>query len=501
MTKSKFLLYSYLFFIGGIFVESFSRLSLSIEWIIFIFGGLFVFIFVLIKRWKFVLLGFFVLFFLLGVLRCQDALLKIDDNKLSKYNGRNVVLVGRIVREPDVRETNTKITVKVNKIFWKNIVSRDINGRVLITTNLYPEYKYGDELQIKGKLRTPQVFKDFNYRNYLAKDGIYSVMYYSKIKLVRRKKYMSLADSVYGGILRFKNQLRKTIYQNISPPQSSILGAIILGDKSRLSKEFKKRLSLAGLRHITAISGMHVAILTSVLMSFLIGLGFWRGQAFYITVFIVSFFIVMTGLQPSAIRAGIMGGLFLLAQHIGRMNSSFRSLFLVAAIMLAQNPLLLRLDVGFQLSFLAMLGIIELGPIFRNWMSFIPNSFQLRDILSMTLSAQFFTFPILVYNFGYLSLVSPITNLLVVPILPLVIGFGFVFALSGAILPVVGWVLSWFNWFLLSYITKIVYFFSDLPFSSLTIKFPWQFILVIYLVLTIIVWRLQEKRRLEFLNH
>lgn len=236
-------------------------------------------------------------------------------------------------------------------------------------------------------------------------------------------------------------------------------------------------------------------------MSFLIGLGLWRAQAFYITVFIISFFIIITGLQPSAIRAGIMGGLFLFAQHVGRMNGSFRILFLAAALMLIQNPLLLRLDVGFQLSFLAMLGIIELGSIVRDWLKFLPNSFQLRDILSMTLSAQFFTFPILIYNFGYLSLVSPLANILVVPLLPLILGLGFLFALFGVIWSELGWVLSLPLWFFLSYITKIVNFFSGFSFSSLTLEISWPWILIVYLFLGIITWRLQESKKLKFLRY
>ena len=118
---------------------------------------------------------------------------------------------------------------------------------------------------------------------------------------------------------------------------------------------------------------------------------------------LIAFFIIMTGFQSSAVRAGIMGGLFLLGQYLGRMSVSSRSIVIAAALMLAHNPLLLKLDVGFQLFFLAMIGIIYLMPVFQDWFRKIPAMFQLRNILAMTLSAQIFTLPILIYNFGYLS--------------------------------------------------------------------------------------------------
>ncbi|GAI24799.1 unnamed protein product, partial [marine sediment metagenome] len=155
-----------------------------------------------------------------------------------------------VSQEPDVRMDNVKLTIKVESL-----------GKVLVTTSRYPEYQYGDELKITGNLQIPYVFEDFNYQNYLAKDGIYSVMYYPEIKYIRGS-----TSKIYRRILQFKDKLRESIYQNLSPPQSSILGAILLGDKRRLSEELKEKLNVAGVRHITAISGMHIMILSGVFL-------------------------------------------------------------------------------------------------------------------------------------------------------------------------------------------------------------------------------------------
>jgi len=453
-------------------------------------------IFLISVFWKYkkiVVIGFCLLFLIAGIWRHQVVESRITNNELKGYNDREeiITMIGVVKSEPDVRENNIKLVIKPDTL----------RGKVLVTTDRYPEYQYGDQLKIKGYLKTPPVFEDFNYKDYLAKEGIYSVIYWPEIEILDRENYRGSTSIVYAKILSFKDKLRKSVYQNLSPPQSSILAALILGDKSRISQEWKEKLNYAGVRHLTAVSGMHVAILTSILMTLLLGLGLWRQQAFYGAVILITLFIVMSGLQPSAIRAGIMGGLFLFAQYLGRLNSASRAIIFAAALMLAINPLLLTLDVGFQLSFLAMMGIIYLMPAFRSWFRKIPNLFQFRDILAMTLSAQVFTLPILIYNFGYMSLVSPLTNILIVPALPYVMGSGFIFSLSGTFWPSLGWVLSWPAWFLLTYVVKIVDWFSSFSWASITLKISWPWFIIFYLILALITWKLQERKKLKFLNY
>jgi len=234
----------------------------------------------------------------------------------------------------------------------------------------------------------------------------------------------------------------------------------------------------------------------------------------------------MVGEPASVIRAGIMGGLFLLGQKLGRLSSGSRAIVMAATVMLAANPLLLKSDVGFQLSFLAVMGIIYLMPILRNWILYPPpkNSKKfvyhlynfryyffsiillknpaLQNIAAMTLSAQLFTLPILIYNFGRISLIAPITNILIVPLLTVIMVSGFIFGLSGIIFQPLGFVLSWPAWLLLAYLAKIVDWFSSIPFASLTLgNIHWIWLILSYLILGYFVWRLQEKRKLKFLNY
>jgi competence protein ComEC len=196
------------------------------------------------------------------------------------------------------------------------------------------------------------------------------------------------------------------------------------------------------------------------------------------------------------------------------MNTSSRTVVFAAAVMLAQNPLLLKLDVGFQLSFLAIMGIIYLLPIFQDyffrcfpvewfkkiwWLSWLPVK-TLGDLLAMTLAAQVFTLPILIYNFGYLSLVSPITNILIVPLLPYIMGSGFIFGIGGIIFQPLGWLLSLPCWLLLTYLIEIVNFFSQ-PWAFKTLEISPIWLIIFYLILGLLTWQLQEKQKLKFLQY
>lgn len=481
MSKSQFFLFVCLAFVAGIFLSSFFTIS-QLLIVGFLILGIFLIsvppLLNIKKKWGFVMAGFCFLFLAAGVWRHQQAVSQIYYPKEEK-----VVFNGKVVQEADIREDNMKLIVETT----------EIAGKILVTLDRYPEYNYGDRLKIKGNLQLPMVFEDFNYKDYLAKDGIYSVMYYPKVELLERKNYDGLSSVIYAKILELKNKLRESIYQSLSPPQSSILAAMILGDKKQISEDLKQSLNMAGVRHITAVSGLHITILTTILMTLLLSLGFWRHHSFYFAIILITLFIIMTGLQSSAIRAGIMGGLFLLAQHLGRMNSSSRIIFFAAAIMLALNPLLLRFDVGFQLSFLAMMGIIYLSPIFKKWVKL--------DVLAMTLAAQLFTLPILIYNFGYMSFIAPLTNVLIVPLLPFIMLFGFIFSLVGIFWQSLGLILSFPAWLLLTYLLKIVDWFSSLSISALILEISWRWLIIAYLILGFSTWYFNKKQKLKFLNY
>jgi len=244
---------------------------------------------------------------------------------------------------------------------------------------------------------------------------------------------------------------------------------------------------------------MHITILINLLMLVFLGLGLWRKQAFWLTTAFILFFVVMTGLQASTVRASIMGFLFLLGQNFGRTGDSLRAVVFGAGLMLAFNSFLL-FDAGFQLSFLAVLGINYLFPIFSNWLRKVPNIFQLKSILAMSLSAQIFTLPILIYSFGRISLVAPLTNILVLPFLPFIIILGFLSAFFGIFSHFFALIFVFPCGLFLSYLLKITDIFSSFAFSSIHLKISWLWLIIFYLVLGFLIWHWKKEHRFKILG-
>jgi len=419
MSLSRAIFWLSLCFVGGVFLGSFVDMSQRFA-LAFLVVGIFL-VTVFWEQKRVVFIGAVVVVVTLGVMRYNSeevAVLSLGESVFDA--NQEVMFLARVLEEPDRRADNTQLILKSSALPGQ---------KVLVSIDRARGYEYGDILKVSGRLQTPVVFDEFDYKTYLAQQGISFIMYQPEIELVERGSYEGFSQSAYAVVLKLKHMFREVLKEHITPPQSTILGAILLGDKSALQVETKEKLNASGLRHITAISGMHVGLLTILLMRLFIWIGLWRQQAFYVTVAFMILFIVLTGLQPSAVRAGIMGGMLLLGQYLGRIHVSMRALVFAAVIMLGMNPLLLG-NVGFQLSFLAVLGIMLFLPIFQHLSRNIPKKLQdVRDLMGMTVAAQILTLPILIFNFGYVSLVSVVTNILVVPILPFLLGLGFILGL------------------------------------------------------------------------
>ncbi|MFA4998977.1 MAG: ComEC/Rec2 family competence protein, partial [Candidatus Paceibacterota bacterium] len=403
MTASKAFLFFCLSFVGGIFLNSIFKIS-QLLMLGFLILAL-ILISVLWKYKKIAIFGCCVLFLVVGMSRHQQFESNVAGNNLGRFNGssKNMTIIGVIDKEPDIKEKSIKFRVEAEEILTGDELL-SVRGKILVSTWRYPEFKYGDKLRIVGKLEAPPVLEDFNYKDYLKKDGVYSVINFPEIEVVGH----NFGNPVISTLLSFKNKFKEVCRSFVSVPQEGLLEALVFGDEENISQEWKDRFNFTGTRHITAVSGMNITIIASLIMSFALSFGLWRRQVFYLSIFLLLLYILMIGAPASGVRAGIMAGIFMLAQYFGRSSSSLRAVVFAASIMLFFNPFLLTLDIGFQLSFLAILGIIYLQPAIDNLFRAIPNPrfFPLRSTLSTTLSAQVFTLPILIYNFGYIPLVS-----------------------------------------------------------------------------------------------
>jgi len=498
MSASKIFLYFCLSFIIGIFISPLIIFSLPLFFGVLIFGIFLISVtpsLSLGNKKIIITTGFCLLFLAAGIWRNQIFVESVSKPGLKIFNDINekINLKAVITNQPEKGEKTQKFTVEA-----ETLNEDKIKGKVLITTNLYPEYKYGEKLNILGELKAPS-FNE-NYREYLAKGGIFSEMAWPKIE--KTGEYSG--NIVISALFYFKEKFKETTRKFVSPPQQGLLEALFFGDEENISKEWKDKINLVGVRHIAAVSGMNITIISSLILSFILGLGFWRKQAFYASLVLIILYILMIGAPASAVRAGIFGGLFMIGQQLGRLSTASRAIVFAASLMLFFNPLLLRFDVGFQLSFLAMFGIIYLQPILSGVFRKIPNPliFPVKTALSSTIAAQIFTLPILIYNFGYISAVSPITNILIVPLLAPLTVLIFIFGIAGILFLPLGYIFSWLAWLGLTYIVFVIDFFSKISFTKISIQNTgWLWILIYYLALFLFILWQRNNQRLKFLNY
>lgn len=488
MSKSKIFLYFCTSFVAGIFLSSFLEISDLIK-----LGIAFVLIILICLFWQdpeVKVIGFCGLIFLFGIWYCQRS--QVKSSQIASYNDKNkITFQGIVVKEPDVRVNKTQLTVEVIQVIEKSEKSRQSLGKVLVILPRALQYQYGDKLELFGSLKTPKDDKGFSYKNYLARNDIYSICYYPEVKLI---------GSGYGNpVLRFllagKTKLKKSIDSILSEPQASFLKGMLLGEKKAMPKEVREWFNKCSTTHITVISGMHVSIVAALLMNLALALYLSRKQAFWFAVVGISLFVILTGAQASAVRAGIIGGLALLAIHSGRLSEIKNALLFTASLMLLINPRILKFDLGFQLSFLAVIGLVYLSPYLEKRLKFFPETFRIRDSASMTLSAQLMTLPLILFHFKRISLIAPLANILILPFIPLTMLLGFVSGILGLIWLFLGQITAWITWLFLTYELSLVKYLSKIPFASIEIKNIWiGWLIVYYLVLFSWIWWREKKK-------
>lgn len=475
MDLSDFFLFSLISLVFGIIFSLF----LSIPWIFlgfFIFFGLGIY-----KKDLGYLLLF--LFFLFGFLRGNFFLQALFNSPLISLNDSQnfVELRGEILEEPEIEKNYQKFIFQPDKIF----------GKIYVFTSNDNLYLKHQKIKIRARLKTPSSFPDFDYKKFLQRQGILSIAYFPEIEVERE------VSSFWRLIFQIKEKARQNAKNFLPEKESALFGALILGDKKYLPNDLKEILNKTGIRHISAISGMHIMILMNLLLAFFLWLGFWRKQAGILAILFVFFYLFFIGFQPSAFRASIMGVGLILAQIFGRPPDSLRFLVLAAGIMLLLNPLIF-FDVGFQLSFLASLGINYLTSFFSQKLNFLPNLFGIRTIISMSFAAQIFTLPLLLFYFSYFPLISIFANLLVLPVIPLVLALGFLAIILGLIFSYLALFVFFPLSLLLLYIIQTATFLSRFSFLGINFKLPLWLFLPYYLALFFFIRK--KKSNLWFLN-
>lgn len=435
------------------------------------------------QRRPLLIICIFFVFIAFGVLRFYTKDISEPKNKLDNFIGQSVILSGVIANEVDTRESSQRFVLQAKNISIADIDYK-IDQKILVSTDLYPEYFYGDEIEVFGKLETPENFttdtgKEFDYISYLKKDSIFYTLSFGQTKKLSEKK----GNIVRYNILQIKKKFLDSIENAIPEPESALADGLLLGTKQSLGEDLEQDFINTGLVHIIVLSGYNVTIIAEALIRVLSIVSVSFG--IYVGAFAIIIFAIMTGASATIVRASIMAILALIARATGRNYQILRALMLAAAIMVLFNPYILFYDISFQLSFLATLGLIFLSPVFKNSFRFIPERFGLREIVSATIAVQLFVLPFILYKMGNLSLVAPITNTLVLPLVPITMLFSFLGGTFGLLLNFLAVPFAWFAYILLKFEIFIVQTFSKLSFSTIKISyFPFSLVIIFYITIT-----------------
>jgi competence protein ComEC len=410
--------------------------------------------------------------FILGAWRYSSTIPHFDEGSLAYYNDKGwVELTGVVSGEPDVRDTYTNLRVAAESLTLDD-QEHTVTGTVLVRAPRYPEYRYGDRLAIEGLLKTPPEFEGFSYRDYLARQGIHSLLRHPRITLLARAQ----GNFFYARLYAFKGHAQAVIARLLPEPQASLLTGILLGVETGIPADLMADFSATGTTHIIAISGFNISIIAGLFSGLSTRL-FGRRRAMPFAVAGIILYTILVGASAAVVRAAIMGSLYVIAIHYGRQSDALNSLMAAAILMTALNPFTLW-DLGFQLSFAATLGLVLYTPVIQGWFErglrklLSEGATQkaiglLNEALIVTLAAQITTLPIIVYNFHTLSLVTLLTNLLILPAQPGVMLWGGVATMAGLLWPPLGQALGWVAWLFLTYTIVIVEFTARVPYASL----------------------------------
>lgn len=408
---------------------------------------------------------------------------------VAAFNGLSGTITGIVVEEPKVRDDRIQLRLAAESIFAESETA-PISGHVLVESNRIANIQYGDRIRATGAIHTPATGDTFSYADYLGRQGIYSIMRYAAVDRLGS----GYGDPIATKLQELKHIARRVIATNLPEPQAGLLTGIMLGDKSGISPQLAEDFSRVGASHVIAISGFNMIIVSAIVIRVIASL--FSGNKLLVTVSAVSVIALYTlfiGASPGILRAALMSGLLVIGNQLNRRTFVPTSLALAALALSFVDPNT-PLDVGFQLSFFAVLGLaLFADPLSRRFRALLdrmmpPNSAAavhgfLNEPLIVSIAAQIATMPLIVLYFGRLSLVALPVNLLIVPVQTAVLLLGMAAVMVYVFVPAVGMLLFWADLVCLSWTITVVRQFAAFDFAELIVHMDGRLIQFYYLCL------------------
>ncbi len=417
--------------------------------------------------------------------------------------GMKGVFLGNVISNPVETENTVKVVVRIKKLN-DSLLENDFKAMVYLRKRNDNKIFYGDDILFYAFLKEPEGPKnpeEFDYKRFLRYKGIDRIAYAGKYDY----KILGSSPGNYLKYIAFKlrDKLLKSLQENgIEGKEFAVAAAVILGYDDVMDDDIRMNYKNAGAMHVLCVSGLHVGIVYLVL-NFLLGfLKKTRLQRLIkVTVLLVAvwFYAFLTGLSPSVLRATVMISFFIIGNEVQRDKDAYNTLAMSAFFLLVINPALL-FDVGFQLSYAAVLGIITFyNPVYR--LFWVKNNIldKLWSVTAVSLAAQLGAFPIAVHYFNTFPVYFLLTNLIVFPFSFLIITGGLLFMMVSWIAPVakiVALLLSGMI-YLMNYLVEFVSHLSGSVIKDL--YFPWIKVFIIYsIMVSVYIFLSGENKRSVF---
>lgn len=398
-------------------------------------------LFFYLKRYRVTIPALFSCIFLLGMLHFIISYYPSpQDVHRHAHREKTFYIKGRVVSSPYLYQGERKrvaFLLEAEKIREdKKTLSRwqQVEGKIWVNSFYpYKNFEYGDVVLLKGKLSLPQGDGEgnFNWRDYLSFKGVFSQVNTGKVQVVEKKKgnpLLHLAFLTAGWI-------EDTIDKCLPHPFSATLKGMMLGEKEDLPPDILSSFRTTGTAHVLVVSGLHVGLLFFFVFALIRIAGFSKRIALGIALPVIVYYALLTGLRPPIVRTSLMAGIGIICFFLDRQVPLLAILSLAAFIILIINPLSL-FTVSFQLSFLAVGGIVHLTPYLLEKMRSLPPA--LKKPFSVSFAAQLSLLPLLAFYFGQFPLIGFVANLIIIPLLSLILSLGFfslvlaIFTLKGA---------------------------------------------------------------------
>ncbi|MDP3063024.1 MAG: DNA internalization-related competence protein ComEC/Rec2 [Chloroflexota bacterium] len=353
----------------------------------------------------------------------------------------------------------------------------------LVQARQAPYFRYGDRLLLEGALAAPEPFQGFDYPEYLARQGIGSVMVSPRVELIGEGQGNPVMSWTYA----LRHRLADSLARSLPGEQAALAQALLVGIRSDVPSDLNEAFRVTGTSHILAISGQHVAVLLAVAIgacAWLLG----RRRYLYLLapLLLIWLYTLVSGFSPSVERSAIMGTVYLAALALGRPGSVLPALALASGAMAAVEPRVLQ-DISFQLSVTAVAGMALVGtPLAERWADGRPQ-FPGRAGLAMALAAgvgaTLGTLPLIAFNFHRVSLVGIPATLLLLPVVPLMLVASAMAAIAGLVHPVLGQVVGWVAWAPLTYMAWLATELARLPGAAFALpQFDGELVWAYYVV-------------------